>query len=155
MEHAVTPSTEELETARRLRASLGRLARLLRRTDAGTSADLTPTRVSVLLAADRRGPIRLSEVADREGINPTLLSRAVAHLVAEGVLERTADPEDRRSAWLQVTARGHEIAVRIRQERTEAVLTGIQTLSRQDRERLWDALPALEHLAEWLAEERP
>lgn len=134
---------------------VARLSRFLRPTEAGTAADLTPTHVSVLLLTDRHGPIRLASVADREGMNPTLLSRAVAHLLSRGLIKRTPDPDDRRSAWLRTTDAGQEVAERIRLERTEAVQSAMDQLTGEDRELLRDALPALEHLVEQLAEDRP
>lgn len=88
-------------------------------------------------------------------MNPTLLSRAVAHLVSEGLIKRTPDPDDRRSAWLRTTQSGHEVADRIRHERTEAVQSAMDLLSHEDRELLRDALPALEHMVEQLSEGRP
>ena len=40
-----------------------------------------------------------------EGINPTQLSRAVAHLLEGGLIERTSDQGDRRAAWVKATPR--------------------------------------------------
>jgi DNA-binding MarR family transcriptional regulator len=151
---AASPTTYELETAQRLRVVFGRLSRLLRPTDAGSAAELTPTRVSVLLNAVRNGPIRLAEIAAEEGLNPTLLSRTVAHLVAGGLLERSADSEDRRSAWIDATADGRKLAERIRRQRTEAVEAALGELSEGDRELVVRALPALEALAEQLKDVR-
>lgn len=154
MAQTQAPTAQQLETAQRLRAAVGRLARLLRPTETGTAAGLTPTRVSVLLTVERHGPIRLADVAEREGLNPTLLSRAVAQLAAEQLLERVADAEDRRSAWLWPTAPGREVAERIRRERTAAVQSAVDRLDRADRELLRDVLPALERLADQLGEGR-
>lgn len=151
MSDLATPTEEQLETAQRLRGSIARLARLLRGTDAGIAPELPPARISVLFAAERHGPIRLSEVAEREGLNPTLLSRLVGNLVADGLIERTADPIDRRSAWLEATAAGRELVAQIRRQRTEAIEAALSTLSLDERELLLGALPALEHLAEQLA----
>lgn len=143
----------ELETAPRLRAAVGKLGRLLRRIDASSGVDLTPTRVAVLLTADRRGPIRIAEIAEREGLNPTLLSRTIAHLSAAGLIERSADPEDRRSAWVTVTAAGAAAAERIRDQRTVAVREAIADLNPTDRALIDAALPALERLADALSED--
>ena len=140
----------DTETAQRLRMVFGRLARRLRPTEAGLAADLTPTRVAVLLNTVRNGPIRLAEVADQEGLNPTLLSRTVAHLAQDGLVTRTADESDRRSAWLDATPTGRELAARIRDQRTHAVQEALRELAAADRELIEAALPALEHLAERL-----
>jgi DNA-binding MarR family transcriptional regulator len=151
---AMTGSGPDLETAQALRVVIGRLTRLLRPTEAGTAAELPPTRVSVLLNAERNGPIRLAEIADQEGLNPTLLSRTIGNLVEAGLVERTADPDDRRSAWVQATPTGHRMAQRIRRERTAAVEAALSALSERDRRLVEAALPALEALAAALQERR-
>jgi DNA-binding MarR family transcriptional regulator len=140
----------DTETAQRLRIVLGRLARVLRATEASLAADLTPTRVAVLLNTVRNGPIRLSEVAEQEGLNPTLLSRTVAHLAQDGLVTRTADEADRRSAWLDATPAGRELAERIRAERTRAVEVALSDLPQGDRDRIEAALPVLEELSQHL-----
>ena len=140
----------EVDAPARLRIAVMRLARLLRPTDAGNAAELSPTRVAVLLNAVRNGPVRLSEVAEDEGLNPTLLSRTVAWLAEAGLVSRRADPDDRRSAWLEPTEAGIKLALRIRTERTASVEAALDALSDTDRLHLEAALPALEALAEGL-----
>ena len=51
-----------------LRIAVARLSRRLRPTEAAGS--LTATEVDVLVAAERRGPIRLSDLAGFAGLNP-------------------------------------------------------------------------------------
>jgi DNA-binding MarR family transcriptional regulator len=136
--------------AQRVRIVSGRLARALRPTEAGLAAGLTPTRVIVLLSTERHGPIRLAEVAEREGLNPTLLSRTVASLTDAGLIARSADPADRRSAWVEVTDAGRALAERIRDQRTAAVDEAMEQLSASERASIEAALPALEQLAERL-----
>jgi DNA-binding MarR family transcriptional regulator len=135
---------------------IGRLSRRLRPTPTARAAGLTPTRISVLLTVVREGPVRLADLAEAEGINPTQLSRAIAHLVESGLVERAADEGDRRAAWLKPTAAGRKLAERIRRERTDALNVALAGLDPADRERVVSALSALEHLAEQLREgERP
>ena len=149
-----TPAID-LDTAPQLRAVIGRLARRLRPTETAVSAGLTPTRITVLQAVTRRGPLRLSELAASEGINPTMLSRVTADLVDAGLLERASDQGDRRAAWVTATATGKRLAERIRRERTDAVSLALSALSGDEREIIERALPALEQLAEQLGGGRP
>jgi DNA-binding MarR family transcriptional regulator len=142
----------DIETAAELRAVIGRLSRRLRPTAAGRAAGLTPTRVTVLLDVVRRGPARLADVADTEGINPTMLSRVVSDLVDAGLLERTSDQRDRRAAWVKATPAGRRLAERMRRERTDTVKAGLARLSDDQRRALQRALPALVALAERLGE---
>jgi DNA-binding MarR family transcriptional regulator len=143
----------DLETVARLRAVIGRLSRRLRPTPAAVAAGLTPTQISVLLNVVRAGPIRLSDLAAAEAINPTQLSRSVAQLVDVGALERSSDEVDRRAAWVKPTAAGKRLAERIRRERTDALNVALERLAVGDRERIVGAMEALERLAEQLREE--
>jgi DNA-binding MarR family transcriptional regulator len=146
----VTPQPLDIATATRLRVVLGRLSRQLRTTSAAADAGLTPTKISVLLGVDRRGRARISEVAEAEGLNPTMLSRAIGTLVEAGLLDRVSDDRDRRAAWVAVTDEGHRLAERMRRERTDVVNHGIAGLADADREVLERAIPALEALADEL-----
>lgn len=131
---------------------IGLLSRRLRPTAAGAAAGLTPTRSSILLRVLREGPLRISELAGTEGINPTMLSRVISQLSADGLLERSSDAGDRRAAWVGTTAAGRRLAERMRKERTDALSLALGTLSETEIHRLERVLPALEHLAESLRE---
>ncbi|MFZ0388062.1 MAG: MarR family transcriptional regulator [Solirubrobacteraceae bacterium] len=148
-------TTEALDTATatRLRSVLGRLSRQLRTTAASTDAGLTPTKISVLLSVDRRGTTRISEVAEIEALNPTLLSRTISTLVDAGLLDRVLDAGDRRTAWVEVTHEGHRLAERMRRERTEVVNRGMSALPESERRILEQAIPALEALADRFRDE--
>ena len=74
---AVRPSGTELSSAR-LRIAVTRMARWLRPTAAAGA--LTATEVDLLVAAERRGPARMSDFAAFCGLNPTMLSRMVPKL---------------------------------------------------------------------------
>jgi DNA-binding MarR family transcriptional regulator len=140
----------DLETAAQLRMAIGKLSRRLRPTPAAIEAGLTPTQISLLLNVARQGPIRLSELAAAEAINPTQLSRSVAHLVDIGAVERASDQGDRRAAWVKPTATGRRLADKIRRERTDALNLALADLAPEERRRIEAAVPALERLAEIL-----
>ena len=152
MSPTLTSQDLDLDTTARLRAVIGRLSRRLRPTPTARAAGLTPTRTSVLLTVMREGPIRVSDLAEAEGINPTQLSRAIAHLVDAGLVERSADEGDRRAAWLKPTPAGRKLTERIRRERTDALNVALQGLAPDERERIITALTALERLADHLRE---
>jgi DNA-binding MarR family transcriptional regulator len=145
----------DLDTAPRLRAAIGRLSRRLRPTAAGTRAGLTPTGASVLLTVARVGPVRLSELAAGEALNPPLLSRVVADLCDSGVVRRVSDPDDRRAALVKATADGRRLCERMRRERTDVLNIGLEGLSEEERRSLVGVLPVLEKLAEQLKRGRP
>jgi DNA-binding MarR family transcriptional regulator len=145
----------DLDTAPRLRTAIGRLSRRLRPTAAGSRAGLTPTGASVLLTVARTGPVRLSELAAGEGLNPTMLSRVVADLCESGLVTRVSDPADRRAAVVKATADGRRLCERMRRERTDTLNAGLEGLSEAERRALIEVLPVLEKLAEQLKRGRP
>jgi DNA-binding MarR family transcriptional regulator len=135
----------------RLRVALGLLARSLRHTSAG--AGLTPSELSTLSAVYQAGPIGLSELAALERLNPTMLSRIAGKLCDAGLIARTAAPDDRRAALVDVTAAGRKRHVRIQAERTASLARHLEALSGADAAALLAALPALETLAASLRDE--
>jgi DNA-binding MarR family transcriptional regulator len=153
VEHSLAPAAAELEPTARLRAAIGRLSRRLRPTVAGSG--LTPSQTSVLFTIVRSGPLRLSDVAELEALNPTMLSRFIGQLTDAGLIRRTADPDDRRAALVEATAQGRRLRERIHRERTRALETYVDELDEAQRETLWRALPVLEELAERLPARRP
>src|ERR1700712_4845288 len=100
----------------RLRIALARVARALDRQTRGH--ELTRTQASVLATAARLGPLRITELAEIEGVNPTMLSRIVAKLEDAGSLHCGPEPEDRRAALVEPTAEGRALQQRLRDERT-------------------------------------
>jgi DNA-binding MarR family transcriptional regulator len=137
----------DVETAARLRAAIGSVQRRLRSTPAATAAGLTPTKISILFTVVRLGTVKLSELAEAEAINPTMLSRVVGGLADKGLVKRVSDPADRRVGQLEATAAGRRLAERIRRERTDALNEALEPLIPEHRDALEAALPALEALA--------
>jgi DNA-binding MarR family transcriptional regulator len=128
----------------RLRTAIGMLARSLRYTEAG--AGLTPSELTVLSTIARSGPIGLSELAAQQRLNPTMLSRIAGKLCEAGLIERTAAPDDRRAAVVDVTAAGRRRHRAIQAERTESLTRHVEALTPADAAALLAALPALEAL---------
>lgn len=150
----ITPALD-IDTAARLRTAIGRLSRRLRTTASARDAGLTPTAISLLLNVARTGPVRMAELGESEGINPTMLSRVVTGMVADDLLDRASDETDRRAAWVRTTPAGRRLAARMRRERTRAVNGALAELSASERDAIEQALPALEALTEALKGGRP
>jgi DNA-binding MarR family transcriptional regulator len=139
----------DAETPARLRAVVGKLSRRLNSLARGSG--LTPSQLSALGVIARSGPLRLSELAEIESVNPTMLSRVVAALDEAGLVRRRTDPDDRRAGLLEVTASGRRTHDRLRAERGRVLTTGLERLDPHDLAALEAALPALEALIEALA----
>jgi DNA-binding MarR family transcriptional regulator len=143
---AVESGTRAGDSAGRLRAVVGKLSRRLNAHARGSG--LTPSQLSALGVIVRQGPLRLSDLAEIESINPTMLSRLVAALDDGGLIRRNADPADRRASLLQVTPAGRRTHDRLRDERGRILAAGLAALGPEDRAAVEAALPALEQLVE-------
>ena len=104
----------------------------------------------MLVAAERRGPIRLSDLASFAGLNPTMLSRLIPKLEEAGLIRRLAVEADRRVCRVEATAKGRRLLERIRSERNDALSKRLGELGPAEREAVLVALPVLEELAERL-----
>jgi DNA-binding MarR family transcriptional regulator len=136
------------EVADRLRAAVPRLSRSLRLTHA--DGNLSPSQREVLFTITRRGPLRLSELAASEGLNPTMVSRIVSHLENAQLVTRSPDGTDARVVHLESTNAGRALCQEMRNERTDALLFALEKLSARQRRELTDVLPTLEALVETL-----
>lgn len=63
----------------------------------------------VLKCLASAGPMRLRELAERIESDPSTVSRQVAALVKDGLIERRADPVDGRACLLVPTAKGQAV----------------------------------------------
>jgi DNA-binding MarR family transcriptional regulator len=135
-----------LEAPARLRAVVGKLSRRLNALARGSG--LTPSQLSALGVIARQGPIRLSDLAEAESMNPTMLSRIVAALDESGLVMRRTDPGDRRAGLLEVTAAGRRTHDRLRAERGRVLSQGLDSLDPRDAASIEAALPALERLVD-------
>jgi DNA-binding MarR family transcriptional regulator len=136
----------------RLRTALGRISRLVDRQVSG--GGLTRTQLSVLGVTARTGPIGVGELAEVEGVNPTMLSRVVGKLETMGLLRRSPHPDDARVVRVEVTPAGRRLHQRLRRERATLLGERIADLPEGHAESLLGALPALEALAAQLARVR-
>lgn len=130
----------------RLRVALARIARLVDRQVSGDG--MTRTQLSVLGTAARLGDLGISELAEIEGLNPTMLSRLVGKLEVAGLVRRSPDADDRRAVRVQVTAAGVALHERLRQQRTALFADRLAGLSAEHAADLLAALPAIEALAD-------
>ena len=134
--------------AARLRSAVNRMSRRLRPTSA--AGTLTTTEVDILVAAERQGPVRMSDLASFAGLNPTMLSRLIPKLETAGLIRRIHDAADRRVCRVTATPKGSRLLDRIRSERNDALSRRLRDLHADERDTLALALPILEDLAERL-----
>ncbi|QFZ16328.1 MarR family winged helix-turn-helix transcriptional regulator [Saccharothrix syringae] len=90
----------------------------------------------VLLASlEQLGPSRSSALAEAVFSDPSTVSRQVAGLVRQGLVERRADPEDGRASLLAVTGAGAELLADRRRQRNEALTRLFADWSPEDQDR--------------------
>lgn len=139
-----TTDLDIAEVAARLRLSSTRLARRLRQ-QSGTGH--TPSQLSALATIDHHGPLTLGALADHERVAPPSITKVVAKLEADGLVERATDPDDRRVQRVTTTKAGRNLIAETRRRKTTWLTARIRELPAEEQARLVAALDVLEHLA--------
>lgn len=146
---ATHTSTSALAVAGRLRLSVTRLNRLLRRhADTG----LTPSQLSALATIERHGPITLGALAEHERVAPPSITKLVSKLEGQSFVQRHASPADGRVALVSLTAAGNALLSESRQRKNEWLAERLSNLTPGERARLADALDVLDAV---LTQEQP
>ena len=102
-----------------LAEQLPRMMRVLHGLKSQPSTDPARDRAALVLLFPlvRLGPLRQSVLADLVHADPSTISRHVAALVEQGLVQRVADESDGRATRLVVTDAGHAALEALRQER--------------------------------------
>lgn len=129
--------------AARLRLSATRLARRLRQE---SGAGLTPSQLSALAVIEHHGPLTLGELAELERVAPPSITKVVAKLESDGLVNRSADPSDRRTARVSVSDQGAALISESRRRKTAWLTDRITELSSDQRADLGAALDVLDQL---------
>ena len=136
-------------SAARLRLAIVRTARRLRQEAAvGAGAELTPTATSALASVERHGPLTPSELAEIERVKRPTATRVLRSLVDAGLVERTPDPADGRSALVSVNAAGRERLRRLRGRKNAYLARRMRDLPAGDVATLERAAEILEDMLE-------
>jgi DNA-binding MarR family transcriptional regulator len=129
--------------ANRLRPVLLRLARELRREI--HSLGVTGGQVSLLAQVKHDPGITASELAERERVSAPGMSGHLVRLEAANLIERKR-ASDRRRIGLYLTSEGAKVLRSVRSKRTAWLSARLERLEPAERERIEDALAALEKL---------
>jgi DNA-binding MarR family transcriptional regulator len=116
-----TTAVETHEAFVRLEREIGLLLRRSRAISARLASELHPdldgAAYGLLALLQDAGPLRASDLVLRLGLDKSTVSRQVASLVALGLVDRTADPDDGRAQVLTPSAEGAARLARIREAR--------------------------------------
>jgi DNA-binding MarR family transcriptional regulator len=145
--NALKHDAPELSTsaAARLRLAITRAARRLRQEASG---DLTPTSAAALATVERHGPLTPSELAKTERVKRPTATRTLRHLAELGLVDRTPDPADGRSALVSITAAGRERLRRLRGRKNAYLARRMREMSQDDVRTLERAAEILERMLE-------
>jgi DNA-binding MarR family transcriptional regulator len=95
---------------------------------------LTRATFELLAVIHRYGPLRVSELVQRVGVDQSTVSRQIRPLEELGMVARSEDPDDRRVAWLDVTDHGRKVMLGVRRRVNHNVEAALATWSPADRE---------------------
>jgi DNA-binding MarR family transcriptional regulator len=138
------PSDDDLALADDVSGQLIRLLRLMDRKQAQYQAE-HPDAVEratyfLLVHLVKGGPQRSGALAEAVHSDPSTISRQIAHLVRLGLVERMADPEDRRATLLTATDEGRRVFEENRRMRIERFAGMLADWSVDDRRRFAELL---------------
>jgi DNA-binding MarR family transcriptional regulator len=119
---------------RRWSAGLGELAGL----------ELSPHEARALRTIGHHGPTRLGVVAEHLRIAPRSATDVVDRLESRGLVERAADPSDRRAMTVSLTPRGAEVLARTDALRREGAAEFFGALTPAQRHTLSSLLAKLD-----------
>ena len=138
-------TTSPPDLATRLRLSITRTARRLRQE--GT-VGFTASQGALIATIERHGPLTPSELAERERVQRPTVTRMLAKLEEDRIVQRAADPTDGRSFLVSLTPKGLELLHEVRTRKDAYLAQCLQALSDEDRAALDRAADVLERLLE-------
>jgi DNA-binding MarR family transcriptional regulator len=150
----VSVSDHEIDAAASLRTSVTKLARMARSEGQRHDVRHLPSGLlSALSALEQHGSMSPGELAIKESVRKSSMTRLVQALVQNEYVRREPHPTDGRSDLLVITDEGVK-ALQLSRDFVDGwYLRRIEQLSKPERRALIAALPALRKLAEMPLEE--
>jgi DNA-binding MarR family transcriptional regulator len=136
------PRSNDVELPARLHSAALHLLRRLAQEDRATG--ISPPRLSALSVLVFNGPTTIGFLAGVEGVTPPTMTRLVAGMVADGLVERRSDPSDRRVVRVEASERGRSLLLAGRDRRVSTLAAMIAPLTPKERRRLEAAARIIE-----------
>ena len=127
-----------------LASTVQRLFAALRRT---SPPGLSLTAASTLSTLDAIGPMRLTDLAAREGVTQPAMTQLVTRLERDALAGRRPSARDGRVVLVEITTAGRDLLHHRRRVRADVVASLLAALPAADRRAIEAALPALDRLA--------
>ncbi len=143
------PGTHELDAPpwRRVETTLMATARQITKAynDRFASLGLNLTTASILAYVNDFGPVTQTQIADHLGHGRAATGSSIDRLAAEGFVERTPDPSDRR-VWLISTTTASVPVLAAIDDIDRAIRSGLRSgISREQRQELAALLGRIQH----------
>lgn len=133
------------EIAAMLHEQFARLTRQLRNLE--LPQGMTPERLSCLSVIDKRGPISVTALADKEMVRPATMSRMISALVDEGLVKRCEDKDDGRGVLVAATPKGRRTFQRAQEQRLQHFAEVLCALNDEQLAAMRGLTTALERLS--------
>jgi DNA-binding MarR family transcriptional regulator len=140
----IAPRHETIAAADRLHSAAIHLLRRLRKQDAASGVG--PAQLSALSVLVFAGPKTLGELAAAEQVKPPTMSRVVAGLERNHLIEITRDSRDARRMHIRATAKGALLLQQGRQRRVEYLAQHLGSLTTSELTQLSAVAGILESL---------
>lgn len=112
----------------------------------GGPAEIGFSALSIVHTLFERGPSHLVDLQATERIKQSALSSAVAQLERDGLVERSADPRDRRARMIRLTDLGEQLVRSRHDERVRRLRMLVERSTVDEKTSLADAAHLLERL---------
>lgn len=114
---------------------------------------ITPARIGVMLTLRELGQATVKELAERESVSHSTMSRVVSALVADGLLAQLKSTTDGRETLVKLSKRGvSQLKIAIR-DSLRPLQRAINSLPNSDASRLVHAVDLVEALVESLSQD--
>ena len=133
------------DLAYQLMTTSSRLVRFLRVLAGGAETSTTWRALAVL---EDGGPMRVTAFAEADKLTQPSATALVRRLETDGLVTRTADPDDRRAVLVELTDTGRERLARHRADAARALGPILDALDPADRETLARAVPVIGGIAD-------
>ncbi|GAB3559432.1 MarR family winged helix-turn-helix transcriptional regulator [Spelaeicoccus albus] len=125
-----------------------RLVRWLRSASSKGSGAVSSSTATALGRLQQEGPMRITELAQVEGISQPAMTQLVDRIVKAGLARRTTSGDDRRCVLVEITQAGVDTVDERRRRRSGHLHALLQDLADDERAAIVAALPALERLSD-------
>ena len=116
-------------------------------------SDLSLSQVNTLFRLYHRGPGSVNDLADHLGVTKAAVSQLLDPLIEAGLIQRSENPEDRRSKLIALTEKGQTQVEKSRNTRHAWLSELSQVLTEAEKEQLLPAIQLLNQKTRGLAPE--